>query len=58
MGTFSFDLLEELLFHCYQLGIVEDVRKEAKEIMKNNPDIKILDAYEMSFNNIKSKGNL
>lgn len=57
MGTFSSDLLEELLFHCYQLGVIEDVRKKAREIMEKNQDTKILEAYETAFEIIRSNGN-
>jgi hypothetical protein len=54
MGNSSSDLLEELLFHCYQIGILDEVRREAKLIMKGNPSIPKLEAYESAFDSVRS----
>lgn len=55
MGISYSELLEELLIECYNLNIIDEVRKEAISIMDKDRKMGILEAYEMAFQKISKK---
>ena len=58
MGYNSSNLLEEILYECYELGIINEVREEVIRLMNEKKHVRLLDAYEESYYKIlKKQGN-
>lgn len=57
MGYSSSNLLDEILHNSYELGIIDEVRKEVIKIMNEKKYDRLVDAYEEAFYNILKKQN-
>lgn len=55
MGYTNSDLMEEIMFLCFEEGIVEDVRKEVRDILEKNKNIPIYEAYEIAYQKFSKK---
>jgi hypothetical protein len=55
MGLTSSELLEGLLVKCYNEKIIEEVREEARMLLKSNKLLSRYEAYELSYKKIKKK---
>jgi hypothetical protein len=57
MGYNSSNLLEEILHKSYELGIINEVRKEVIKIIDDKKYDRIVDAYEEAYYKILKKQN-
>jgi hypothetical protein len=55
MGMTNSEMLEELLVKCYDKGIVEEVREEARKILIESPNRVTYEAYLVSYEKIIKK---
>lgn len=58
MGLTNSEILEEILYKCYELKIIDKVREEVKTILTTNQNISTLEAYEIvyaKYNNSEKK---
>lgn len=56
MGLTNSEILEEILYKCYELKIIDKVREEVKTILTTNQNISTLEAYEIvyaKYNNLE-----
>lgn len=49
MGLTNSEILEEILYKCYELKIIDKVREEVKTILTSNEKMSLLEAYEIVY---------
>lgn len=58
MSFSSEEHIEEILWNAHQEGIVENLRKEVDDYIKNNPRESLLDAYIYAYNKLTQNVNI
>lgn len=58
MSFSSEEHIEEILWNAHQKGIVENLRKEVDDYIKNNPRESLLDAYIYVYNKLTQNVNI
>ena len=58
MSFSSEEHIEEILWNAHQEGIVENLRKEVDDYIKNNPRESLLDAYIYVYNKLAQNVNI
>jgi hypothetical protein len=43
------EILQEILLDAHSLGLIDEIRETATQIMQENPNIERVDAYQMAF---------
>ena len=55
MGYTNSDLMEEIMFLCYEEKIIDDVRDEVKKLLEKNSSLHLSEAYEIAYNKFTKK---